>query len=49
MSFTGIADLVANVLDSDVTAKPDGLEAVLDIDKNARLAVEKFLKKGAKA
>lgn len=46
LPFTGIADLVADVMDGDSNAKVDGLEAVLEIDKKARLAAEKFLENG---
>ena len=44
LPFTAIAALVADVLDGESTSKSVGLEAVLEIDKSARLAAEKFVK-----
>lgn len=46
LSFTGIADTVAAVLDSQENTQADGLEAILAADKRARAAAEKHLKKG---
>lgn len=44
LPFTAISALVADVLDSESSNRPVGLEAVLDVDKKARFAAEKFVK-----
>lgn len=46
LPFSGIAALVADVMDADFGAAANGLDGVFEIDKNARFAAEKFLKSG---
>ena len=46
LPFSGIAALVADVMEADHGAGANGLDGVFEIDKNARIAAEKFLKNG---
>ena len=46
LPFSGIAALVADVMEADHGAGANGLEGVFEIDKNARITAEKFLKNG---
>lgn len=47
LAFGCIAGLVAAVLDEAGASKIDGLEAILEADKAARMAAENILKRGA--
>lgn len=49
LAFSAIAELVADILARYGERPVDGLEAILAIDKEARLAAESFVKKGAVA